>query len=429
MEQTKNFKLGAAGVHIIPTATFKTNTFIIQMNAPLIKETASKRALLPNVLQNGTADYANRQQIRSALDELYGASLTTDVTKKGERHIISFRMDIANEKFLKDQTPLMEKGLKLLSSVLLNPKQSNNKFDPKIVAEEKRSHKQKIASIYDDKMRFANKRLTEEMCKEEPFGIHVFGQEDDLDNLNEENLYEYYKQALQEDQLDIYVMGDVDVDHVKNLISTYFPQNQTKDHSGPAPAGSTPALKEKANEVVDEQSVQQGKLHIGYRTQVVYGDDDYFALQLFNGLFGGFSHSKLFINVREKASLAYYAASRVESFKGLLIVMSGIQSANYEKATDIIFKQMEEMKEGKFTEDDLQQTKAVYKNQILETMDVPRGRIELEYHNQVSSNKIPLEEWIDRIDKVTKEDIVKVAGKIQLDTIYFLKGREALSNE
>ncbi|PYZ93084.1 peptidase M16 [Salipaludibacillus keqinensis] len=427
-EQVVHYQVGPVRVHVIPSTTFKTNTIVIQMNAPLQKETVTKRSILPSVLQTGTKDYPTRQHIRSALEELYGASLSGDVAKKGEQQIISFRMDLANEKFLKDSEPLMDRGLKLLSSVFLHPKISNKQFDSKMLDEEKRTHRQKISSVYDDKMRFANKRLTEEMCEDEPFGLHVLGYEEDLEAIDGSNLYEYYQQALVEDQIDLYVMGDVKVDDLKKMIEKYFPLQSAAPEDNVSTENKFFQEKEK-NEVIEEQSVQQGKLHIGYRTNVTYGDDDYFALQLFNGLFGGFSHSKLFINVREKASLAYYAASRVESHKGLLIVMSGIQSSKYDQATKIIFEQMEEMKQGKFTDADLDQTKAVYKNQVLETMDVPRGRIELEYHNQLASKAVPINEWLQKIDQVTKEEIIKVAQKIQLDTVYFLKGKEEAANE
>ena len=165
-------------------------------------------------------------------------------------------------------------------------------------------------------------------------------------------------------------------------------------------------------------------LNIGYRTNIFYGDSEYFALQLFNGLFGGFSHSKLFINVREKASLAYYASSRLESHKGLLIVMSGIENANYKQAVDIIKEQFAAMKQGDFTEEELQQTKAVVKNQLLETIDVSRGLVEILYHNVIAKDTITLDEWLDKTETVTKEEVVDVANQIELDSIYFLTGTE-----
>ncbi|MDG5789010.1 pitrilysin family protein [Evansella sp. AB-P1] len=426
----KTFSVGPLNVHVLPSTTYKTNTILLHMRSPLTQETVTKRALLPYVLQNGTKDYPSRQELRQYLDELYGATLNVDVTKKGEHHIMTLRMEVANEKFLSDRRSLLERALELFSSVLLSPKGTDRAFDSSIVEGEKRTLKQKLASVYDDKMRYANKRLTEEMCENEPFGLFVLGNEEDLPSINETTLYEYYKEVLAKDQFDLYIIGDVNDNEMKKLIEKHFDLlSSFPKRESSSTTTIQEYFKKDHREIVEEQDVQQGKLHIGYRTQLTYGDDDYFALQLFNGVFGGFSHSKLFINVREKASLAYYAASRVESHKGLLIVMSGIESNKYNEATKIIFEQMDDMKAGKFTEEDLEQTKAVLKNQLLETMDVPRGRIELEYHNQLSTKNRPLDHWIEELDKIKKEDIVRVANKIQLDTVYFLKGKEESSNE
>ncbi|WP_096190678.1 EF-P 5-aminopentanol modification-associated protein YfmF [Evansella halocellulosilytica] len=423
------FTSGPLQVHVLPSKTYKTNTILIHMRAPLDEETVTKRALLPYVLQNGTERHPSRQHIRRALDELYGATLNVDVSKKGESHLMTIRLDVANEKFLKDKEPLLEKGIELLASVLLSPTGDNDRLDKEIVEGEKRTLKQKLDSVYDDKMRYANKRLTEVMCEKEPFGLFVLGDKNKVDDIDEKSLYEYYEHVLLNDVIDMYVLGDVNENDMKNMIEKYFifPEGSKR------PSEKNKKVEHKAiedaKEVIEDEDISQGKLHIGYRTGVTFGDDDYFALQLFNGIFGAFSHSKLFVNVREKASLAYYAASRVESHKGLLIVMSGIESNKYDDATEIIFKQMEDMKNGQFTEDDIEQTKAVYKNQLLETMDVPRGLIELTYHNELTENIKPISEWMSEIDKVNKEDIVRVAEKVQLDTVYFLKGKGGHSNE
>ncbi|WP_245579650.1 EF-P 5-aminopentanol modification-associated protein YfmF [Alteribacter aurantiacus] len=424
------FTEGPVRVHVIQSKTYKTNTLVLHMRAPLTKEDHTKRALLPLVLQSGSKDFPTRQKIRQTLDGLYGASLTGDVNKKGENHLVSFKLEVANERYLKDDTPLLEEAFKMMTSVVANPLLDGDGFKESILKSEKRNLKQRIESVYDDKIRYANMRLNEEMCQDEAYGLFVYGDAEELDGISRESLYEYYQKVVQEDDLDLFVVGDVDVDQVKTLVKNHL--------TLPARSNDSKRVQEKKqeqkkmveeNEVVEEQELKQGKLHLGYRTNITYQDDDYFALQLFNGLFGGFSHSKLFINVREKASLAYYAASRVESHKGLLMVMSGIETSNYEKALTIIREQMEAMKNGDFEEEQLEQTKAVLKNQLLETMDAPRGLVELMYHNELGSKKRELDDWIPNIEKVTKEDVVRVAEKIELDTIYFLKGTEGDSNE
>jgi predicted Zn-dependent peptidase len=408
-------------VHTIPTNKYKTNTLVWKMKAPLTKETVTLRALLPYVLQSGTAEYPSVKQLRTYLDELYGATLNVDLSKKGEDHIITIRIDVANEVFLQEKTPLLRKALKLLSDIILRPALQDGRFVDRIVAQEKRALKQRIQAVYDDKMRYANLRLIQEMCKGEPYALHANGELEDVDHITAEQLFQYYKKALEEDEIDLYVIGDVQEETVLEAVTSHFSLPNRTVRASRRETVST-KTRNKVNEVIEKQDIKQGKLNIGYRTNITYEDDDYYALQMFNGIFGGFSHSKLFINVREKASLAYYAASRLESHKGLLMVMSGIEPSNYQKALQIIEKQMEAMKNGDFTDEEITQTKAVIRNQLLETIDTPRGLVEVLYHNVVSQRKRPMEEWLSGTDRVSREEIVRVASKIELDTIYFLTG-------
>lgn len=410
-------------LHVIETDKYKTNTFVWKMKAPLTKENVTKRALLPQVLQSSSANYPTTTALRSYLDELYGATLFIDLAKKGEYHIISFTLEIANEKFLSDSTPLLKKGFELLSEVLTKPNVSGAAFDQDTVNKEKRSLKQRIQSVYDDKMRYSNVRLLQEMCKGEPYALQVNGEAEDVEAITPENLYDYYKKAFSEDEMDLYVIGDVKEEEVKTFANDLL---NFEERTPKKLELKGVQKKEKVNEIKEEQDVKQGKLNIGYRTNVVYGDSDYFALQLFNGIFGGFSHSKLFINVREKASLAYYVSSRLESHKGLMMVMSGIDLKNFDQAVGIIRDQLEAMKKGDFSDQELVQTKAVIRNQILETIDTSRGLTEILYHNVVAGKDIKLEQWITDMEKTTKEEIVAVAAKIELDTIYFLTGSEAV---
>ncbi|AKM18589.1 Antilisterial bacteriocin subtilosin biosynthesis protein AlbE [Geobacillus sp. 12AMOR1] len=423
MVDEKVTAVGPVRVHTISTDKYKTNTIVWKMKAPLAKETVTLRALLPYVLQSGTADYPSVKALRTYLDELYGATLNVDLTKKGEHHIMTIRIDVANERFLPKQTPLLSKALQLLADLLFRPALDGGRFVTDIVEQEKRALRQRIQAVYDDKMRYANMRLVEEMCKGEPYALSPNGELEDVDAITAEGLHRYYERALAEDELDLYVIGDVDEEEVLNTVRQRF---LLPDRAEPA---RTPQAQAKARgevkEVIERQDVKQGKLNIGYRTNVTYEDDDYYALQMFNGIFGGFSHSKLFINVREKASLAYYAASRLESHKGLLMVMSGIEPDNYEKARRIIDEQMQAMKNGDFTDEEIAQTKAVIRNQLLETLDTPRGLVEVLYHNVVSTRKRPIDEWMAGTDQVTREDVVRVADKVELDTVYFLTGMEA----
>ncbi|BCB03420.1 EF-P 5-aminopentanol modification-associated protein YfmF [Bacillus sp. KH172YL63] len=408
-------------LHIVQTDKYKTNSLVLKMKAPLDKDTVTLRGLLPHVMQSSTKTYPSTTALRSYLDELYGANFFVDLGKKGEYHVVSMSVEIANEKFLKDSDPLLQKGIEFLADVLQNPDVDSEGFDSNIIEKEKRNQKVRIQAVYDDKMRYANSRLVEEMCKGERFALHVNGVNEEVDGITAVSLYEYYQKVMNEDQFDLYVIGDVDVKEVEALCDRLF---KLEDRHPQEVESSEVTRKENEHVVKEKQDVKQGKLNIGYRTNTHYGDEDYFALQVFNGIFGGFSHSKLFINVREKASLAYYAASRLESHKGLMMVMSGIEFNKYDQAVGIINEQLKAMKEGDFTDGEIEQTKAVIRNQLLETIDTPRGVVEILYHNAVAHQDIDLKHWLDEIEKTTKEDIVKAANKVEIDTIYFLTGME-----
>jgi predicted Zn-dependent peptidase len=408
-------------LHIVKSNKFKTNTIVWKMKAPLAKGTVTQRALLPHVLQSSTAAYPTTEKLRSYLDDLYGANLFVDVAKKGEYQVLSFSIEIANEKFLSDPTPLLAKGMELLADILLNPLADNGAFDSETVEKEKRTLKQRIHSVYDDKMRYSSHRLVQEMCAGEPYALHGNGELEDVDSITPQSLYEYYQQAFAQDELDLYVIGDVVEEEVEAAAGSLFDFAPRT----PLEANSLAGARKDEKVVKEQQDVKQGKLNIGYRTNVKFGDKDYYALQVFNGIYGGFSHSKLFHHVREKNSLAYYVASRLESHKGLMMVMSGIEFENFELAVNIIKEQMEAMKSGDFSEEEIQQTKAVIENQMLETLDTARGIVEVIYHNVVSKVHVPLEEWMQKMQQAKKEDIIAVANKVNLDTIYFLTGLEA----
>ncbi|MCU9612041.1 insulinase family protein [Caldibacillus lycopersici] len=420
-EMEKVIQNAGINFHLVKTDKYKTNTIVLKVKAPLTKEDATVRALLPNVLQSGTNTYQTATELRSYLENLYGATLNGDLQKKGEYHVISISMEIANEKFLTNSEPLLDSGLTLLAEVLFHPKLVNGVFDEEIVTKEKRTLKSRIQAVYDDKMRYANLRLVEEMCKNEPYSVPVNGNLDDVDGITSQQLFEYYQKVLAEDEFDLYIVGDIDEQQVVEICKEKF---QLKARTPKEVAKGTEDTNKQENVVIERQDVAQGKLNIGLRTNVKYGEDEYFALQVFNGLFGGFPHSKLFMNVREKESLAYYAASRLESHKGLMMVMTGIETKNYEKAVTIIKNQLSAMKNGDFTDQELDQTKAVIQNQMLETLDTSRGLVEILYHNVISRKQVTDKLWQEKINQVSKEEIVQVGNKIQWDTVYFLSGME-----
>lgn len=415
--------INGMNVHIIPTKKFKTMTLFLQLKAPLHQDTNTKRALLSYVLKSATEKYPTSKALRQRLDDLYGASLHTFLSKKGNFHIMSIRMETANERFLKSSSALLQEVLLMLGDVLLHPLVKNNGFDPDVLRKEKRTLIQRIQSVNDDKMRYASQRLIDEMCKDERYHLHTYGYKEDLSEINEVSLYNYYQDMLQNDEIDLYIVGDLEEEDIKPLVEKTLPlprRSRSTHHYDPFESIHA----KEVNIVKEAQTIEQGKLNLGYRTNVVIGDKDYFASQVFNGLFGGFPHSKLFKNVREKANLAYYAVSRYESYKGLMLVMTGIESKNYDQAVSITNDQLKNVQVGQFTEEEIEQTKALLKNSVLESMDNPNAIVDFLYNGVLSQGEIKVDDWLDHIDKVTRDDIIQVAKKTELDTIYFLHGQE-----
>jgi predicted Zn-dependent peptidase len=411
-------------LHIVPSKKFKTVNIVVKCKAPLQRDTITKRALLPYLLEKGTKNYPSEKALMHRLDELYGATLHIDGTKKGEHHILTFRLEVPNEKFLPNETNITNEALHLLREVIFEPLVDHHAFLEKLVEREKVTLLNRIQAIHDDKMAFANMRLLDHMCKDEPYGVHVNGYEEDLHSITASGMYQYYQSMLDEDEMDLYLVGDVDMKEMKDTITNAFPTNgETTKRIVVEPKADAKLVE--VNEVVEKQPIQQAKLHIGYRTNTTYGDDsDYFAIQVFNGLFGGFPSSKLFVNVREKESLAYYAASRIESHKGLLIVYSGIEGAEFEKTRDIIALQLKEMKAGNFTNEEVENIKELVISDIKETLDHSQGIVELLYQQVIAGEDLPPNEFIKGIQQVKKADMIRVAEKIELDTIYLLTSQE-----
>src|SRR5699024_1110296 len=314
-------------LEMIQTKKYKTNNIVIKLKEPLNKETNTKRALLPSLLRNSTKTLHTRQAFARELDELYGAVLRTDTAKKGDHHIISLRLELPNEKYLSADEQLLERAIKLLSDTLYDANVTNNSFDEAIVQREKETLKNRITSVQDDKMAFANQRLIDEMCSEELFSVHTLGYAEDLRAISGKKMFDYYKHVLETNEITIYFVGDFDGIDLERLVGDNVRAKKASEHIRyESSARENVSLRKEAQTIIETEPIHQAKLHLGYRTGVTIADEHYASLQVFNGLFGGFPHSKLFMNVREKHSLAYYAASRIEGHKGLMIVMSGIAS-------------------------------------------------------------------------------------------------------
>lgn len=421
-EQFVSGNINQIPTHICSTGKYKTNSVALYIRQPLEEADHTKVALIPAILNRGTEHYPTAGKLRQALDDLYGASLYGDVMKRGEEQVVVFRLQIANEKFLTDQTPLLEKGIELLSEVLLRPVLEEGVFSTKIVDLEKDLLHRRLSQIKDDKTRYANKRCIEEMFKDEKFSLFANGSIDQLNELTPKDLYDYYQKMIQSHPMELFIAGDVKHDQVEQIIKKHLVVPREKLIQIPKTPIELRAGQER--EVIEKTKISQGKLHIGCRTQISYSDSDYISLLICNGVFGGYAHSKLFRNVREKESLAYYVNSSVESHKGFMMIMSGIEFKNYEKTVKIIKEQLDSMVKGDISEEEIAQTKAVIINQLRESNDQPFQLMERFMHGVIGGTNRSTDEVIELIEHVSKDDIQRVAEKIEMDTIYFLTSED-----
>jgi predicted Zn-dependent peptidase len=270
-------------------------------------------------------------------------------------------------------------------------------------------------------MQYAVDKCYEEMCKDEPFGIYEYGSVEDLDSITGEELYNYYQQFLQELPIDIYITGDIEEDGI-NEIKEVFSGLKRTEIKKLKTFTSDKMVREvkKVKNIVEKMSVSQGKLSLGFRTNISSNDPDYYALVVYNGILGGGIHSKLFQNVREKASLAYYAFSRLERFKSLMVISSGIEVQNNEKAMEIILKQMQEISDGNISEYEYESTLKSSETGLKSLKDSQLQMVDFYLSQSISGANDTFETFIDNLKKVTIQEVVRVSKKVKLDTTYFL---------
>ncbi|MFE6073291.1 EF-P 5-aminopentanol modification-associated protein YfmF [Paenibacillus sp. NPDC057886] len=406
-------------IHVLPTKRFKTFAISLYAGVALQEDTVTKVALTPFVLRRGTESYPETTQFREQLEHLYGAGFGFDVYKRGDYQIVQFRMDTINDSFVGGDEQLLDRSFAFLGEVLTRPAQEDGHFRTSYVQAERETVRKMLESIVNDKMRYAAERSIEEMCKNEPYRLHPLGERKDLPSIDPDTLTTSYQEWLQQASMDLYVVGDTTLEEVENLVQRYFNVERVTSsdyHTQEAIRGD-----KEVETVVERLNVNQGKLNMGLRTSITYGDPQYAAALMYNGILGGYPHSKLFVNVREKESLAYYASSRYDGHKGIATIQSGIEIPNYEKAVMIIKQQLDEMKNGNITDLEMSQTKAMIRNLLKEMQDSAFELIAYDFNRQLSGKVRTAEELLTQVEQISKENVREAAEKFRLDTIYFLR--------
>jgi len=409
------------GVYLnyIHATKFKTGLLSAQLVTPLAAESAAPGALLPAVLRRGTERYRDMRALSCALDLLYGAGLSYTVRKKGENQCLGFVMSFIDDKFALGGEKLLESSADLLGEVLLRPVTENNTFLPLYVDGEKDNLIDAIRSIMDDKRDYADKRLIEEMCRGERYGVPRLGTEDAVAALDGQGLYDFYQNLLMTARLELFYCGSAEQQRVEDALRHGLAGLPHGERVAPVRSEriAASAAPRYHTETMD---VTQGKLSMGWRVATA----DEHAMLLANLLFGGYSNSKLFLNVREKLSLCYYASSGYHRSKGIVTVSSGVEFADYQRAHDEILAQLESVQMGDFELWELDGAKGVLISALRSREDSGTRMEENNLGQAATGLWESEEELIDALSAVTPERIAAAAKSMTLDTVYFLKGED-----
>ena len=409
----------------VQTDKFKTGCLSVTLISRLSKKTASLNAVLPRVLRRGTSSYPDMESIASALDDLYGAHIEPFVRKKGENQLVGFISDFVDDYYIDGEDSILESVANLMGEMLLSPNTFSGRLRSEYVNSEREQLIDEINAAINDKIQYSVTRLVEQMCSQEAYGINKLGTAQTAAKISVATLTKQYRELLASSEIRFFYCGSADFERVELAVMSAFSALPRK--MPPLDTGTDILLdpvKKNVRNFTDELDVTQGKLSIGFRLGETMAHPNYAAIMVFNALYGGSVNSKLFLNVREKLSLCYYASSMIEKHKGIMIVYSGIEFDKFETAKNEILAQLEAVKNGEFEKWELDSAKRSVINS-LKTISDQMGRLE-DFYLDYDLIGIPCtpEDLAAIAESVSEEEIIKIASCIKTDSVYFLKGAD-----
>ena len=407
----------------VQTKKFKSSVLGAQFLAPLTAQSAAVNALTPMVLRRGTAKHPDLESLSAALDELYGGSLEPMVRKKGETQCVGFVGSFLDDAYTLNKEQVLEPAAALLSELIGAPYTRDGAFCPDYTRQEKANLIDRIKAQVNDKRQYAQIRVVAEMCAGEPFGVDKLGSMEAVEAITPETLWEGYQTLLNQARVELYYCGSADPERVQaafHPLLTVLPEGKRAGLVRPAKK-KAPKTPRRVEEALD---VTQGKLAMGFRTNCDAWDEHYPALMLVNAIYGGTTTSKLFMNVREKLSLCYYASSGLMNDKDVMLVSSGVEFDKVGQAEGEILSQLYKCQAGDFSDDELEWARRSVVSTLRTTLDT-QSRMEDYWLSQSAAGLTEgPDDMATRVEAVTRAQVVEAAQDLTLDTVYFLKGRE-----
>ncbi len=410
----------APGVKLfhLPFDHFKTVSLRLSFHQPLTAENATVNALLVEILLRGSRPLPKTLALNRYLEELYGANVGGYVAKAGNDQQLTFTASCIADEFVPEESSLVEKTARVLHDLVLDPFLIDGNFSEEYIRQEQKSLKESLLARINDKRSYALDRCTEEMFDGDTYAVSGGGDPDAVDGITPQDLMTAYHRMLQ-CPVTIFVTGRADIRPIIDLFSALRPQDR------PYPIGDLFTPRKEVKEVTERMDVTQGKLVMGFTTGIGASDPRSVAMTVANSVFGAGAHSKLFKNVREKRSLAYYAYSRTDRFKGVMMVSAGIEFDKFEAARDEILTQLSAMQEGNVTQEELFSAKQAMIGALRGLRDNPAQYVAWVHGNVLTDTLTDPEERIAKIEAVTAEEVTAAFRDVRLQTVYFLTGKEA----
>ena len=394
---------------------FTTSRISVNFIVDLRRETVTANALVAFLLRKGCGMYPDFTALNLRLDELYGATISTDVKKFGDKQIINVTGACINDRFALDGESMLSQLAELICNIITDPVMENGRFLQKEIDVEKNILSDTIRSVKDDKGAYVIEKVISEMCADEPFGLKKYGYCEDMDRLAADYVSDCYRNILENSQIEIVCSGEKITTDLKTIFANAF--SNLKRGKTTLNTTKTTSVVDDHREIVEKLNITQSKVALGFSSGIGIDDKRSIALRLMSAIYGGDTSSKLFTVVREEMGLCYYCASMIERTKGIMIAYSGVQEENRVKTIDQMLVQLDEVRNGNFTEQDMAQAKASLITG-LESVTDSLYAIESWYLGQtlcgISSTP---EQEIAQINMLTSEDVSEVAKAMKLNII------------
>lgn len=421
MENIKTYELSkGVNLRIFEIDKFKTNSISLYLHKPLERKTATKMALLSRVLKRGTEKYPSLRELSKRTEELYGASVALGVVKKGDSQALKINIQFVSDRFLTEK--INHQVIELLKELVLFPKISDGGFDKEWLRQEKENQRNFIQGLINDKKEYAQVKCDEIMFEGDPYGVFEYGYVEDLEEIDEKNLYEFYKELLKTAVIDVWASGNFDSQEIFEEIKSAFLGIGDRDSQYTKTRLAEWEEGIEVKRVIETMPTTQSKLVMGFNIGVSPVSKEYYSVMMFSCIFGGSPFSKLFNNVREKLSLAYYVFSAADRQKSYMKISAGIEADKFQKAYDEIMVQLEKMRAGDFTDEEIASAKKYLATSLGSAKD-SMAAFENFYIGQIMlGNDETIDGLIDKLQKVSRDEIIGAAKLVQEDTVYFLKG-------